>query len=196
MAEKAFGNVGGTFDAELVLASAKSPKGFLWRLGPVELDLPLKAPAEPDAYDITFHALPDYDRNDYSQPGKGPSPTISYGFVIATLAPFLLLVLGVSDDVRVAGPTECSSCLTCPHSQWLRLDANIANFPWSDWSRLPIALGFQICIAAILGLYGAFWNRLNIFQLIKILLPLLLVTLIVGQKALLQASHTKPAGPN
>ena len=97
MAETNFKNLGGMYNVELVAASSDYPKGFLWKLGSLELDLPLKGPSEPGTQEMIFHTLPEI-RHVFATPEKRPAKIISLFFAILTFVPFLFLLMGVSDD--------------------------------------------------------------------------------------------------
>uniref|UniRef100_U5EVZ5 Dolichyl-diphosphooligosaccharide--protein glycosyltransferase subunit 2 n=1 Tax=Corethrella appendiculata TaxID=1370023 RepID=U5EVZ5_9DIPT len=62
---------------------------------------------------------------------------------------------------------------------WAKLQANVSNFIFSLSS-----IGFHLGFGAILGLFGVFWLKLNMFETIRYLLPVLLVTFICGNKLL------------
>lgn len=62
---------------------------------------------------------------------------------------------------------------------WGKLGANIKNFPFS-----LSAIGFHLGLGSILTLFGVFWLRLNMFDTIRYLLVLGLITFLCGNKLL------------
>lgn len=62
---------------------------------------------------------------------------------------------------------------------WAKLRANVGNFPLS-----LSALGFHLGFGAILGLFGVFWLKLNMFETIRYLIPLALITFLCGNRLL------------
>lgn len=63
--------------------------------------------------------------------------------------------------------------------QWIKLDANISNFPSS-----PYAIAFHVCVGSILYLYFTFWLNGNMFDTLKYLAVLSIPTLITGKRTL------------
>jgi len=90
---------------------------------------------------------------------KRPPATISFAFTLAVLSPALFLFVGL-----------------------IRVGANIRNFPFG--SGFIWAIGFQVCLGAILALFGLYWLSLNMVQTLKYLGFLSIPTVIFAQKTL------------
>ncbi|XP_058460831.1 dolichyl-diphosphooligosaccharide--protein glycosyltransferase subunit 2 [Malaya genurostris] len=89
-------------------------------------------------------------------PEKRPAKLVSDLFTGLCLAPLALLLI-----------------------LWAKLRTNVSNFPLS-----LSALGFHLGLGAILGLFGIFWLKLNMFDTIRYLIPLALVTFLCGNRLL------------
>jgi hypothetical protein len=100
MVDTNFKNLGGMYNVELVLASPNYPKGFLWKLGSLELDIPSRGPRQPSSQEIVFHSLPEI-RHVFATPETRPAKIISLFFAILTFVPFLLLLMGVGDSYLI-----------------------------------------------------------------------------------------------
>merc|ERR1711974_576070 len=81
---------------------------------------------------------------------------VSNAFTLLCLSPFLLMLI-----------------------LWTKLGANISNLPLS----LP-AIGFHLGLGAIFCLYAMFWLQLNMFQTVKYLVVLGVVTFLCGNSLL------------
>lgn len=92
----------------------------------------------------------------FREPEKRPPMVVSNFFTLLCAAPLVLLLL-----------------------IWLKLRVNISAFPMS-----LSALGFHGGLGAILFLFFVFWKQLNMFETIKYLLPLGLLTFICGNRLL------------
>lgn len=62
---------------------------------------------------------------------------------------------------------------------WAKLRVNVRNFPFS-----LSAVGFHLGLGGILGLFGIFWLKLNMFDTIRYLIPLALLTFLCGNRLL------------
>ncbi|XP_058831391.1 dolichyl-diphosphooligosaccharide--protein glycosyltransferase subunit 2 [Topomyia yanbarensis] len=89
-------------------------------------------------------------------PEKRPAKLVSDLFTGLCLAPLALLLI-----------------------LWAKLRANVSNFPLS-----LSALGFHLGLGAMLVLFGIFWLQLNMFDTIRYLTPLALVTFLCGNRLL------------
>lgn len=92
----------------------------------------------------------------FRQPEKRPARFVSDLFTGLCIAPLLVLF-----------------------ALWSKLKVNVSNFPISI-----SALGFHAGFGAILSLFGVFFWKLNMFETIRYLLPLALVTFICGNRLL------------
>jgi len=103
----------------------------------------------------SYEAKPEI-RHLFREPEARPSMLVSNIFTLVCLSPFLLM-LGL----------------------WAKLGVNISNLPLS----LP-ALGFHLGLGSIFGLYALFWLQLNMFQTVKYLVVLGVVTFLCGNSLL------------
>jgi len=92
----------------------------------------------------------------FREPEPRPASIVSNAFTLICLSPFLLMLV-----------------------LWAKLGANISNLPLS----LP-AIGFHLGLGAIFCLYAMFWLQLNMFQTVKYLVVLGVVTFLCGNSLL------------
>lgn len=92
----------------------------------------------------------------FREPEKRPSRFVSNVFTALAAAPLLILFI-----------------------LWSKLGINVSNFSFS-----LSAIGFQLSFAGILTLFGLFWYQLNMFETLRYLIPLLIVTFIFGNRFL------------
>jgi len=92
----------------------------------------------------------------FREPEPRTASIVSNAFTLLCLSPFLLMLV-----------------------LWAKLGANISNLPLS----LP-AIGFHLGLGAIFGLYAMFWLQLNMFQTVKYLVVLGVVTFLCGNSLL------------
>lgn len=95
-------------------------------------------------------------RHLFREPEARPATVVSNAFTLLCLSPFLVMLV-----------------------LWAKLGANVSNLPLS----LP-ALGFHLGLGAIFGLYALFWLQLNMFQTVKYLVVLGVVTFLCGNSLL------------
>lgn len=62
---------------------------------------------------------------------------------------------------------------------WLKLGINLSNFSFS-----LSGIGFFSSFGGILGLFGLFWYKLNMFDTLRLLIPLAIATFIFGNRFL------------
>lgn len=92
----------------------------------------------------------------FREPERRPPMFVSTFFTGLVAVPFLILLI-----------------------LWAKLGVNISNFPLS-----LSALGFHLGLGAIFMLFGLFWLELNMFQTLKYLLGLGVVTFLSGNQLL------------
>jgi len=102
-------------------------------------------------------------RHLFREPEARPASIVSNTFTLLCLSPFLLMLV-----------------------LWARIGANISNITPS----LP-TLGFHLGLGAIFGLYGMFWLQLNMFQTVKYLVVLGVVTFLCGNSLLSSIARSK-----
>lgn len=71
---------------------------------------------------------------------------------------------------------------------WGKLGTNLSNFTFE-----PITLGFHSGFGGILALFAVFWVNLNMFQTLRLLIPIAVFTFICGNR-LLRRIHAQRLG--
>jgi hypothetical protein len=151
----AVGPTGGRVTVTLVAGGAATGEGVEWEVGSLDV-APGDAKAAPPPPAGPLPVI----RHQFRAPDKRASPVIAVAFSALTAAPLALLWATLS----AAG-------------------ANLKGFPASGAPRLA-ALAFFGGLASVLALYGVFWVRLNLLQLVP---PLALAgsfTALAGRAAL------------
>ncbi|XP_055531785.1 dolichyl-diphosphooligosaccharide--protein glycosyltransferase subunit 2 [Wyeomyia smithii] len=148
-----FGYKSGLYSIELIVGDALISNSFKWLVADVNIKFSGEAPKENAAQ--PRQPLPEIVHQ-FRVPEKRPPRLVSDLFTALCLAPLALLLL-----------------------LWIKLRANVANFPISLG-----ALGFHLGLGAILALFGVFWLKLNMFETIRYLIPLALVTFLCGNRLL------------
>lgn len=82
----------------------------------------------------------------------------------------------------------CAAPLLVLFVLWAKLGVNVSNFPIS-----LSALGFHLGFGSILGLFTLFWLKLNMFETLRLLIPLAIVTFFFGNR-LLRAIASRRTG--
>lgn len=158
--EKQLGTLGGGYSLALLVGDAAIETPVQWSLGDVAVSFkPLDDGSQPDdpaQFPAAFQPRPTI-LHMHRPPEKQPPAVVSLVFAAVTLAP-LLLVLAVA------------------------LGSLKANF--KGMAGNSAALVFHGSILAILGLYWAFWTKLNLLQTLPILSVLALLTFFSGYFAL------------
>jgi len=95
-------------------------------------------------------------RHLFREPEARPATVVSNAFTLLCLSPFLVMLI-----------------------LWARLGANVSNLTLS-----LSALGFHLGLGSIFGLYAVFWLQLNMFQTVKYLVVLGVVTFLCGNSLL------------
>jgi oligosaccharyltransferase complex subunit delta (ribophorin II) len=127
---------------------------------------PMPAGRRDDISD-TYKPLPEI-KHLFRQPDPRPPASVSSLFtLLVTVVPGLILVIGVSNF--------CSFYDLHNRFQWLAVGVNFGHMPLS-----PFTLGFHGGLACILGLYGMFWLRLDMFVTLKYLTLIGAVTFMCG----------------
>jgi len=109
--------------------------------------------------DVALAPLPEIQHT-FRQPDARPAKVVSALFTLGVGALQLVLLGGLQ-----------------------RAGANLTTLP-SGGASLIVAVGFQGCLGAILALFGVYWLRLTMAHCLTILLPLAIVTMFFGHKAL------------
>lgn len=80
----------------------------------------------------------------------------------------------------------CAAPLLVLFVLWSKLGVNVSNFRFSVSS-----IGFHVGFGAILALFGVFFWKLNMFETIRYLIPLALVTFFFGNRLLRSIANEK-----
>lgn len=102
---------------------------------------------------------------------RAPKPEIIHQFREADKRPSRIV-----SDVFTA---LCAAPLLVLFVLWSRIGINVSNFPAS-----LSALGFHLGFGSILGLFGIFWYQLNMFETLRLLIPLGILTFFFGNRLL------------
>ena len=99
----------------------------------------------------------------FREPEKRPPTVVSTAFTALCLAPFFVMLI-----------------------VWMNLGVNISAFPFSLSS-----IGFHCGVGGIFGLYYFFWVQLNMFDTIKYLIMLSVVTFLCGNSMLVKIAQRR-----
>lgn len=158
-----FGHRSGLYALELIVGDASLSNSFRWLVTDVQLKFGQK-PTAASAEQLKRATQPEI-KHLFRVPEPRPARLVSDLFTCLCIAPLLVLVV-----------------------LWSRLGVNVSNFPCS-----ASAFGFHAGFGAILTLFGVFFWQLNMFETIRYLVPLALVTFIFGNRLLrsIAAAGTK-----
>ncbi|XP_032817527.1 dolichyl-diphosphooligosaccharide--protein glycosyltransferase subunit 2 isoform X1 [Petromyzon marinus] len=148
-------SVAGAYAVHLLVGDAAIYNPVHWLLADVLVKFPEEeSPAAAKSQSL-FMPKPEINHL-FREPEKRPSLVVSNAFTALVLAPLLLLLI-----------------------LWVKLGANISNFTFS-----PSTLLFHLGYAGMLGLMFVFWTQLNMFQTLKYLLVLGIITFLTGNRVL------------
>ena len=99
----------------------------------------------------------------FREPEKRPPTIVSSAFTLLCLSPFAIMLF-----------------------IWMRLGVNASAFPYS----LP-SIGFHVGLGSIFGLYYFFWLQLNMFDTIKYLIMIGIVTFLCGNTMLVKIAQRR-----
>lgn len=158
-----FGHRSGLYALELIVGDASLSNSFRWLVTDVQLKFG-QQPTAASAEQLKRATQPEI-KHLFRVPEPRPARLVSDLFTCLCIAPLLVLVV-----------------------LWSRLGVNVSNFPCS-----ASAFGFHAGFGAILTLFGVFFWQLNMFETIRYLVPLALVTFIFGNRLLrsIAAAGTK-----
>ncbi|KDQ71487.1 dolichyl-diphosphooligosaccharide--protein glycosyltransferase subunit 2 [Zootermopsis nevadensis] len=151
-----FGHLSGLYSMELIVGDAVLSNSFSWKVADVILKFSDSVPAPSPGKDQYLYAPQPEIKHLFREPERRPPAVVSNLFTGLVLVPLLLLFI-----------------------LWAVLGVNISNFPLSI-----SALGFHLGLGGIFILFGIFWLQLNMFQTIKYLLGIGVVTFLCGNKLL------------
>lgn len=154
-----FGHRSGAYALELIVGDASLSNSFRWLVADVQLRFGQQAGGEASAGSeatVDARALRPEIEHLFRVPEARPARVVSDLFTALCVAPLLVLFV-----------------------LWSRLGVNVKNFPWS-----LSAIGFHCGLGSILTLFGVFFWKLNMFETIRYLIPLALVTFFFGNRLL------------
>ncbi|XP_035210343.1 dolichyl-diphosphooligosaccharide--protein glycosyltransferase subunit 2-like [Stegodyphus dumicola] len=158
---KEFMYASGVYDVFLIVGDAVLKNPFMWKMGHVSLTFPPN-PVSTKPSENPYEPKPEI-KHLFREKEKRPSPLVSNTFSVLCLVPLLLLFI-----------------------LWIKLGANLSNFPLSVY---PIA--FHLGLLAIFGLFICFWLHMNMFTTLKYLLGLGLFTFLSGHRLLSKLAEGK-----
>lgn len=156
-----FGHRSGVYALELIVGDASLSNSFRWAVA----DLELKFSQEPiarSAKNNTRAPRPEIIHQ-FRQPEKRPPRFVSDVFTALCAAPLLVLFI-----------------------LWIKLGVNVSNFSFSLSS-----IGFHSGFGAILALFALFWYKLDMFETLRLLAPVALVTFLFGHRLLRSIANRK-----
>jgi len=162
--DELFQNLSGDYEAELIVGDSTLQNPFRWVFATITLSFP--EPGAVSKIPNKNDPLPEI-KHIFREAEKRPPITISLFFTALSLAPILFLLIGL-----------------------LIVGANIYNFPWNSVAFFS-AVGFQVSILAILGLFTLFWLELTMVTTLKYLALLAIPTIFFGQRLLRHIATTK-----
>jgi oligosaccharyltransferase complex subunit delta (ribophorin II) len=129
-------------------------------------DVNINFPDDSSAKEPGLYSAKPEIRHLFREPEPRPSTIVSNAFTLLCLSPVLIML-----------------------AFWLKLGVNCSNFPFS-----LTAVGFHVGLACIFLLYTYFWLELNMFQTMKYLTVLGVITFLCGNSLLASiAKRTKTA---
>lgn len=152
-----FAHRSGAYTLELIVGDASLTNAFRWLVADVQLRF--SGQAADSAADVAK-----INR-------RGKLPAIEHLFRVPEPRPLLI--------VSTLFTALCAAPLLVLIGLWAKLGVNVSNFPCSI-----SALGFHGGFGAILSLFGVFFWRLNMFETIRYLVPLALITFFFGNRLL------------
>ncbi|PRD36462.1 UNVERIFIED_CONTAM: Dolichyl-diphosphooligosaccharide--protein glycosyltransferase subunit 2 [Trichonephila clavipes] len=158
--EKDFQFASGTYDVYIIVGDPVLKNPFMWKLGQAALTFSVAAATT--VHENPYEPKPEI-KHMFREKEKRPPSIVSNTFSVLCVAPLLLLFI-----------------------LWLKLGANLSNFPCSIY-----AAGFHLGLLSIFGLFACFWLHLNMFSTLKYLLGLGLFTYLSGHRLLSKLAADK-----
>jgi len=152
---KLFGGISGTYLVELLIGDPVISNSIQWPLGELNLKFAEDEKPAPKQKDVMYKTKPAISHT-FREADKRPPSLVSNAFTALVISPLVILLI-----------------------LWIKLGANISNFPFSFTS-----IGFHLGLAGTFGLFGVFWWKLNMFQTLKCLAGIGTITFLFGNKLL------------
>lgn len=156
-----FGHRSGAYALELIVGDASLSNSFRWPLADLELKFNQEPAARSDRNN-TRAPRPEIIHQ-FRQPEKRPPRFVSDVFTALCAAPLLILFI-----------------------LWIKLGVNVSNFPFSLSS-----IGFHLGFGSILSLFALFWYKLDMFETLRLLVPLAIITFLFGHRLLRSIASRK-----
>lgn len=153
----------GVYKLELIVGDSSLSNSFKWHVANVQLKFPQ-----------------DSRKDNQSEKFRSPRPEIVHQFRVPEKRP-PRLVSNIFTGL-------CLTPLALLFILWAKLGINVSNFTFSLSTT-----GFHLGFGGILGLFGLFWLKLDMFQTIRLLIPLAAVTFLCGNRLLRRIAGQKPA---
>jgi len=153
---KDFDYLSGKYTMKLIIGDAVVNNAIDWHVADINLKFPEYEKPERSTFDQIDYEKKREIAHTFRVPEIRPNQVVSDTFTILVIAPLVLALL-----------------------LWLRIGANLSNFPFS-----LSALAFHIGLAGIFGLYFVFWVKLNMFQTLKYLAIIGSLTFLAGNRML------------
>lgn len=152
----------GDFAVNLMLGDGAISNPIDWKIGQINLSFGKDVKPVESQKRVTNEALPEI-RHQFRSAEPRPPRLLSDIFAAASAAPLLLLLI-----------------------MWARIGINFKRFPLSLSAPL-----FHVALGGCLALYGMLWLRLTMFETMRYLLPLGLLTFIFGHRLLRTLANEK-----
>ncbi|XP_030029149.2 dolichyl-diphosphooligosaccharide--protein glycosyltransferase subunit 2 [Manduca sexta] len=165
---KHLNHMSGSYSLTMYLGDSAVSNPIAWPVGDVQFNFGKDANALGEVLSKPRKsysgALPEISHV-FRSPEARPARLVSDVFACACAAPLLLLLV-----------------------LWARLRINFAHFPFT-----PSALIFHLALGGSLGLYAVLWLQLSMFEAMRYLLPLALITFLSGHRLLRRLVQDKTA---
>lgn len=158
-----FGHRSGVYSVVIIVGDASISNSFKWHVADIELKFAQDAvTGNAESTNNTRQPRPEIIHQ-FREPEKRPPRLVSDIFTALCAAPLLILFI-----------------------LWAKLRVNISNFPFN-----LSALGFHLGLGTILSLFGLFWYKLNMFETLRLLAPIALITFFFGNRLLRSIASRK-----
>lgn len=149
-----FQHKSGVYSLELIVGDSAISNSFRWHLADIELKF--HEVKEPAASVNQSRSPRPEIIHQFREPEKRPPRVVSDVFTVLCAVPLVILFL-----------------------LWTKLGINISNFSFNLFG-----IGFYLSFGAILALFGLFWYQLNMFETLRLLIPLAILTFFFGNRFL------------
>lgn len=139
-AKDSFGSLSGKYKMELIVGDAVIQNPFEWNIGVLSLTFAQEAAKPSKDKESMYSSRPEIEHM-FRVPEKRPPKAVSTAFTVLIFVPLVIMLV-----------------------VWMKLGANISNFPFSLGGII-----FHLGLGAILALYVCFFISLNMFSTLKIL---------------------------